>query len=621
VEFGKSFESARARNVHEAADLLRTQGTLLARADRAALLNLIAHQMLRQQRAASLADLRRLRADWNAVGPGAGLDPIVAMELEAAESAAERLLLAEILQLVRDGQLTEAADKITVLESPRHLPAAVVMVLPALRDELRRADPYVRLRTALNNPNASFREIWSSVAAVLPEPPHAVAHPAVTLNALELVRERFAGDPESTSANVKDLERLLGAVHSTGGAEVAGKLRAELAARLFIGNRPKDATLLLEGDVDPVHAAAVLADLRAAALGRGTITTPQVAAFVPPTLTEAPKFAAAVLPPDELKKWKPPARAPGVTTVDAAIASQRTALKAAVGVEADAAMAKVNAAADAVRAALASEAAPLKEFLDKVEAYRGKPLTMPLERQLAAVAGTRGLTVAETVGVLAADAHRPAAAARLVAAVPVWTDPGTFAASVELAGRAPAAFAAHPSAGFRLAGPPIRARIRDAVAAVLGSHAAKVAAGQNLPQPGRAEFEAEVAKRLGTGADVLRAPEIVQALLDVCRDWADDHVRLTLTARSLDELLADIEAARREEDDAELRDGFAVAKGRRLSVQIDRKRAEVGVGAGCLLLGEYGPDARPAVAWLTEQARETLPWRAAAANAAAALSR
>ncbi|MBN9119215.1 MAG: hypothetical protein J0I06_08650, partial [Planctomycetes bacterium] len=611
------FESARTRSATEAATLLRTQGAFLARSERAAMLNAIAYQLLRQRQAASLADLRRIRADWNAIGPGAGLDPIVAMELEAAESAAERLLLAEILQLIRDGRFTDAADKIGALESPRHLPAAVVQSLPGLRDELRRADPLVRMRALLNEKGISFRAVWQPAAKVPREAlPDAVVRPAMAWSALDGARGLFAGDADSATYSVEHFESALKRVADTAGAELAGKLRVEAAARLFLGNRPKDSAELLEGAVEPVHAAAVLGDLRAAVLGRGEIVTPQVAALVPETLTGPPAYAAAVLPPDQLAKWKPPSRKPGVTTVDAAIAEQRKQLTTAVSTEADAATAKVAVAADVVRAALAAEAAPLKEFLEKVEAVRGKPLSMPLEHQLATVAGTRGLTVAETVGVLAADADRPASAARLLAAVPVLTSPGAFAAVVEVSGRAPAAFTAHPDAGFKVPAGANRARVRDAVAAVLGAYAAKAAAGQDPPQPDRAELETEVAKRLGVAADALRPAEFVQALLDVCRDRADDHTRLGAAGQALDELIADIEQARGDEDDAELRDAFAIAKTRRVSVRFDRKRAEIGAVVGCQLLGAYGAAARPAAEWLGAQG-EDRPWRAAAARALA----
>src|SRR5262245_57187654 len=43
--FGKTFEAARSKSAAEAATLLRTQGAFLARSERAAMLNMVAHQM------------------------------------------------------------------------------------------------------------------------------------------------------------------------------------------------------------------------------------------------------------------------------------------------------------------------------------------------------------------------------------------------------------------------------------------------------------------------------------------------------------------------------------------------------------------------------------------------
>ncbi len=166
--FGASMEAARRQSAVAAAELLRRQSAAsVSRAQRAAHLNAIAFQMLRQQQAASLAELRRLRADWVAVGPGAGLDPIVAMQLEAAESAAERLLLAEILQLVRDGRFADAGAKLVALESPRYLPAVVVHALPDLRAELKKAPAFAAVQAELRTRNwTEFEETWAPLAAL-----------------------------------------------------------------------------------------------------------------------------------------------------------------------------------------------------------------------------------------------------------------------------------------------------------------------------------------------------------------------------------------------------------------------------------------------------------------------
>lgn len=480
------------------------------------------------------------------------------------------------------------------------------------------------MRASLNR-NGSADEVAGLIAA-LPKERIAGSIADTMLawaNLVEVGRMMDGGQPEVVSREfvphtVEAMDAALRSVGRAVGAGVAGRLRVELAARMILTGRPKDATALLDGAVDPAHAAAVITDLRAIALGRGEVVTPQVAKFGPPWAGveglppgRPAEIAAAVLPPDRLAEWRPPTRKIGETTVGAAITDARAKLKAAVEVTANASIAKVNAVADRIRAALAAEAAPQKAFLDKVEAFRGQPLATPVEVQLAIVAAARGFTVAEAVGVLAADADRPAAAARLFATVPTLASPAAFAAAVEVSGRASVAFASHPDAGFKLvAASPTRARLRDTIGATLGAHAQKVANGLNPDPPTRADLEAEVARRLNTGGAIPPA-EVVQALLDVCRDGADDYTRLANAARTLDELISQIGAARLSDDDQELQDEFAIAKTRRIGVQYDRKRAEAIVTVGCNLLGAYGRDATPAAAWLGAQ-NEWTPWRAAA---------
>ncbi len=394
-----------------------------------------------------------------------------------------------------------------------------------------------------------------------------------------------------TVAQIEQALNVVSDVSDAVGPDVARKLRVELAAKLFLDNRAEDAVKMLDGEVDPVHAAAVLADLQAAMLGRGEFTTPQVAEFVDESQRSAPRPAVAVFPPDKLANWKTPARKPGFPTIIVAASDARKQFKALVDAEVNAGAAKITAAADRVRAALAAEAAPLKAFVEKVEAARGRPFASPAERQLAAVAATRGLTVAEAVGVLAVEADRPASAARLLAAVPVFTNPGAFAAAVEVAGRAPAGFAAHPDAAFKLAAVRDRARVREAFAAVLHAHAGKVVSGQEPPDPIPDAVAADVQKRLGLApGDALAPAEGVQALLDVCRDWADEHARLADAMRELNQAVTDTG-----DDEKELK---TAAQVRRLSVQADKRRREAGIALGCRLLGGYGPQSAPAADWL-----------------------
>jgi len=611
-EFRNAFEDARERSAREAADLLRTQGALIGRRERAALLNIIAHQMLCQKQSASLVELRQLRTDWLAIGSGVGLDPIVAMELEAAESAAERLLLAEVLKLIADGRFADADEKLDFLESPRYLPAVVVQTLPELRMWLQQAVPFLQMQAVLKRDGVSFKEAWQPVAHVARDRmPPSLAHAADIWRSLDRARPMLL---PGSSPSVSELEAALKDATSTAGMELANKLRVELAAKLFLLGRSNDAETLLEGDLDPVHAAAVLADVRAAVLGRGEITTPQLARFVPVDRPTPPPASIAILPPDQLAKWKPPARKSGETTIDAAMKDVKGRVNTAVHTAVVLRTTKVNDAVEVVRAALAAEAEPLKTFLDKVEVARGKPFASDVERHLAIAAATRGLTVAETVGVLGADSDRPAVAARLLANVPAFANPGSFALTVEVAGHAPAAFAAYPDAGFKLTGAVTRARLRDAVTTVLNAHAAKVAANLAPSPLDRSALETEVAKRLGVAANAIQSVEYIQALLDVCRDWSEDHTRLKTAVNALNEAIAALEAGGGDsEEDA--KDVLALAKTQRLTMQLDRKRREIGVTVGCRLLGEYGKAATPARDWLREQMQDGgQPWQGDAAN-------
>ncbi len=615
--FHASMEAARARGAAEAAELLRQQSAAtISRAQRAAMLNAITHDLLRQKQAASLAELRQLRADWVAVGPGAGLDPIVAMQLESAESAAERLLLAEVLELVGGSMFERAEAKLAALESPRYLPTSVAFALPELRASLAAVVPLARLRAALDAPNAT-RGTVTQVLAGMPrgQLPVAVAQADDAWSSLHdadvWLRSAWV-QPEGASPHTAEAaERVLKAVEKARGAHLAARLRVELAARAYLLGHATDAAKLLEGEVDQFHAADVLADLRAAILGRGAFTTAQVAAFVPANQTTPPAQSVAVLPADQLAKWKPPTREPGETTVERATRKARAGLELAVVGEVGGRGPRVHTTANHIRAALAAEAAPLKAFWEKVEAAHGKPLGAA-ERQLAAIAGGRGMTVAEVVGVLAVEADRPASAARLLATVPVFANPAAFAASVEVSGRAPAGFTAHPDAAFKLTAVRDRARIREAVGAVVNAHAAKIAAGQEVPDYGRAALEADVQKRLSMEVDTLAPAEYVQAVLDVCRDWADEHARLVDAHRELNQIVANIEAGNYGSTDDELKEILTTAQVRRLSVQADKKRREVGVALGCQLLSGYGSHAAPALGWLRTQREGERPWRAAA---------
>lgn len=235
--FGASFEAARGRSAAEAAEVLRKQGAFLARNQRAAMLTHVIHQTLRQPHPATLTELRKLRADCGGVGPGA-LDPITLMELEAAESAAERVLLAEILQLIADNKHADAAEKIDRLEAPRHLPAVVAQALPDLRDELKCAAPLIRLRGVLIAPDVQFSAVRPALVDVPPKQlPPLMTRVADAWAALDAVNRM-----PNESHTVEGINRALLAVEVAAGGPIARKVRVELAARLILSERPKDAT-------------------------------------------------------------------------------------------------------------------------------------------------------------------------------------------------------------------------------------------------------------------------------------------------------------------------------------------------------------------------------------------
>lgn len=609
-------EAARRRSATEAAGLLRKQNVVaISRAHRAALLSAITHDLLRQQQAVSLAELHRLRADWLAVGPGAGFDPVVAMQFEAAESAAERLVLAEVLDLLADKKFADARAKAEPLGAPRHLPVIVTQTLPELRDALRLAAALTQSQAALGS--SSRQEAVAPLSAVAADRrPPAVRAAAEEWELLALVHGLLTGAIRELP--LEAVQQALQRVEALHGTALARTFRLELAAQFFLTNRPGYATQLLKDGVDPVHAAAVLADLRAAVLGRGELITPQIAVLVPLTPVSPPAPARVILPPEQLAKWAPPAREPGTTTIDAALAAARAKFTTVVSAELTAATARVATATERVRTALAAESVPQKAFLEKVEAVRGKPFATPAERELALVAATRGLTAGEVAGVLAAAADRPAAAARLLAVAPAFVRVGELAVAVELSGRAPAGFVPHPDAGTKLAPGRDRSRLREAVRAALHERAGAVVSGREAPTEfERGAFEAGLHERLKLPpGEAPTAVECVQGLLDVCRDWHAEHTGLFDAFHDLNQTISDVERGLYGIHGAGFQEFATALKLRRLSVLADKKRREAGLVIGCRLLGAYAADAEPARDWLRAQSEASgTPWREAATDA------
>ncbi|MDY3556442.1 hypothetical protein R5W24_005608 [Gemmata sp. JC717] len=607
--------AARQRNAAEATALLRQQGAAaLSRAHRAALLSALTHDTLHQKPPAPLAELRRLRADWVGLGPGSGADPIVAMQLEAAEAVAERLHLAAVLDLIAAGRFADALDHFEPLEPSRYLPVAVARALPELRAELRRTAPFVRLQAATRAGDATAA---ARALSELPDEPKPLAVTRADEARLPLVLARATFGDGGLKAELGFVRDLLANVEKHHGAALARQLRTELAARLFLAGRAADATALVGDGVDPVHASQVLADLRAATLGRDELKNPQIAAVVAADRTQPPAYSATILPADRLAQWRPTVPARGDKIVDVAEAAAREKFTTALDAEVAAGTARVRAVAERIREALATEPAPRKLFLEKIESARGKPFATPAERELALVAGTRGHTVAEVIGVLAGESDRPAAAVRLLATVPVFVHAGEFAAAVERSGRAPAGFAAYPAGVDKLPPGCDRSRVREAVHAALHAQAGHTVSGREPPPFARSEFEAGLRERLKLPpGEALGAAECVQGLLDVCRDGAAQHAQLLEAFGDLNQAISDIDRGVYGRASATLKELETALKLRRLSVLADKKRREVGLAVGCQLLGAYGPEAAPARDWLRAQSEGTgAPWGASAADA------
>jgi hypothetical protein len=277
----------------------------------------------------------------------------------------------------------------------------------------------------------------------------------------------------------------------------------------------------------------------------------------------------------------------------------RSKARALTSAEFAAVVARVNPIAERVRAALGVAVAPLNEFASKVERARGKPFAGDAERHLAAVCGTHGHTVAEAVGALAGEAHRPAGAARLLAALAGPSDVGAFAVSVELAGRAPEGFAPMADAAFKLAGARDRARLREAAVA-------EIEARESV-----AQFGAAVAARARLSPNALADAELVRALMDAAHDWADSHARLADTETELRGIWNNIERGEYGELDDELREMKQTVQLRRIETQVLLKRRAGALVQACELLGGFGRAAEPATAWLADQPASAA-WGAAA---------
>lgn len=607
ADFAREFEAARTRSATDAAKVLRDRGSsALSRPERAAMLSAVAFQVIRQQRQEQvaaeqrLASLRLLRADWVAVGPGAGLDPLVELELAAAEAAAEQLALARAFSLVEDKQYAAAAGALVPLLDSRHLPAAVARAVPGLRTNL------FQLVAALDlNPAG---ELPSLIA--VDNTPYAVKLAVTRVEAARTVANLLAAElPQRPSMwwTPGNVTSFFGPLEKHFGPDVAAKVRAELSATAFLAGETEKAIEMLDGEVHPEHARQVLADLRAITLGGGTLENPQVAKSVVAGTLPAP--LEPLVPGNLRAKWKAPTLPAEPTTLAKLEASARKDVAAAIADEVERLTAKVDEAVAVIRGELDVAVGPLKPFVEKVQARLGRVLGAPDEAQLMAAVAARGWTVDEAVALLAADADRPALAARLVG---VAAAPG-FVAHLAVAATPPAALKSGGDGAFRL--PPEaaardRTKIREAVRTALD----RLAAGRTREPFSRAAFEASVIRSLGlTDVSKPSPTEFVFGVFDATRDAATDHDRVSKEWESLRGAVRELDE--RDTDDPELVLAIRRAKERveALAEQLIEARAEIKFG--CDTLGEYGPAAAPALAWLRTAAGDSAAWKEHAASA------
>ncbi|MBA4064184.1 MAG: hypothetical protein C0501_10810 [Isosphaera sp.] len=574
-------EAARRRDAAEAAEMLRREREALSRVQRAALLNLIAADLVRQQRAEAdlarrLAALRALRGDWAAVGPGAGLDPLVELELATAEAAAERAALLRALGFVDGKEYAKAAAELAPLADSRHLPVPVARAVPGLLADLRA----LAAVTALKPDGALPPSNSPAVPAAL--------RPAVAR--VEVVRDvakPFAG----FGWPIGYAQETLAAVEKEFGPAAAAQLRVELSAAAFLDGKTDIALALLDGDIDGDRARQILADLRAAVLGEGGATgNVQIGNRLPP---EQPTAALAPLVPAARRAaWRSPVPTRGETTAAALEKEARAGLVTAAAAEVERLAGPVAATAAAVRAELDARAGALAPFAGKVQARLGRPVADGDEAEVVAAAAARGLTVDDAVSLLAGPADAPARAARVVGAALAP------AAHLAVAGRPPASLKPGEDGGFRAPAEVAardRGRVREAVRAALAAAA----------DADRAGFEAAVGRAFGS----VPPDDLASALFDAARDLAAAHAGTAADLRSLADALDRLDGIAFDDPD----DAAAVRKAK---VRRDELTQELSAGAGAVratlrLLAEYGPAAPAARPWLAEQRGS--PWAAAAA--------
>jgi hypothetical protein len=615
-EFFRRFNELQNQNAYDAARLLQEKRDSISRAEQAYLLSVVRDSIVRerlQRRTAEqfLATLRLVRMEWGTLGPDTGYDLYLEMELEAAEAAAEWLLLDGALDLLGKNKFASAVTQLSPLSDSRFLPAPIAQVIPALLVDLRQLAAVSEL-----NPDGPFPP-----SDAVNNLPLSVKLASARVESIQRIAQLLSdtNPPGPTEWwKLDELNKRLDGVAKRINPEAASKLRVELAATAFLLGKPADTIALLDGEVDTEHARQVLGDLRAFVVGDGsTLKTPELARFITEKgLADLPGIVPLV--PKELReKWKAP-KPPSEkeTTLTKLAKDARKDATNTVLAEFARLAEKVTSTTDAIRAEKAKRAKPVALFEEKLIARQGRPIEQGLEKQMVAFAALRGLTVDDAATLLAAATDRPAQAARLVTAGLAQSAPA-FAANLAVSSQPAVVLVPGQYGGFTLPESIVahdRSRLRQLARTVLERYGEL---SNDQPRPSRSDFETALSRLSGLWKnEALSQSEYVQAILDATRDLADDSRWLTEELQAVNKALDALAKA-----DLTNPDNIAALQQLKAHNEALTKIVQRGVLAvqyGCELLGEYGPAAAPALPWLRAAADSKAPWQA---NATAAIAK
>jgi hypothetical protein len=616
-EFFRRFNDLQNQNAYDAARLLQEKRDSISRAEQAYLLSVVRDSIIRQrnlkQRSTGefLATLRLLRMEWGPPGTETGYDLFVELEMEAAEAAAEWMLLDSALELLKTNKYASAVTQLSLLSDSRFLPAPIAQAIPALLADLRHLAALSEL-----NPDGPFPP--SSTPNHFPQ---SVKSATARLENIQRIGWALSDaiPPQPTVWwKLDELNGRLDRVAKDVSPEAASKLRVELTADAFLLGRPADTIALLEGEVDTEYARQVLGDIRAFIAGDGsTLKTPELARFVTSKgLAELPGILPLV--PKELRdQWKAP-RPPDEkeTTLSKLEKEARKNVTNTILAEFARLAEKTTTTTDLILAEKAKREKPAAVFEEKVIARQGRPIEQALEKQMVAFVGLRGLTVDDAVTLLAADTGKPAHAARVVTAGLAHSAPA-LTANLAVTSQPVVSFVPGQYGGFTLPESVVahdRSRLRQLARTVLERYGEL---SNDQPRPTRADFETALSRLSGLWKnEALASSEYVQAILDVSRDLADEYRWHDEELRAINKALEDLAKA-----DLTKPDNVAALQQLKAHNEALTKYVKRGVQAlqyGCDLLGEYGPASATALPWLRAAANSKLPWQA---NAAAAIAK